>query len=178
MNISHTFPFAQYSRIVIVGNVGSGKSYMAKKIAALTGLPLIHLDKEYWQPQWGALPKEEWRQKQEALTAGARWIMDGQYGSTMELRFQAADLVVFLDIHWLVCLISAAKRAGQKRSDLPEYLEEQRWFSREFFDFCRESILPYAQRGRRTVLALHAKYPDTAFLHIKSRREANRLMRT
>jgi len=39
-----------YNRIMIVGNNGSGKSFLAKKLAVITGLPLVHLDMEFWRP--------------------------------------------------------------------------------------------------------------------------------
>ncbi|MCL2545878.1 MAG: hypothetical protein FWE06_01620 [Oscillospiraceae bacterium] len=41
-----------YKKIAIVGSPGSGKSWLSKKIAALTGYPLHHLDVEFWKPGW------------------------------------------------------------------------------------------------------------------------------
>jgi adenylate kinase family enzyme len=53
-----------YNRIIIVGNNGSGKSFLSKELAVITGLPLIHLDLEFWRPNWEKPPKEEWIKKQ------------------------------------------------------------------------------------------------------------------
>lgn len=58
-----------YSRIIIVGNNGSGKSFLAKELSVITGLPLIHLDVEFWRPNWEQPPKEEWIKKQMELTS-------------------------------------------------------------------------------------------------------------
>jgi len=35
---------SDYNRIIIVGNNGSGKSFLSKELSVITGLPLIHLD--------------------------------------------------------------------------------------------------------------------------------------
>ncbi|MDO5686841.1 MAG: hypothetical protein Q4G42_05615 [Neisseria sp.] len=40
-----------YQRILIIGNNGSGKSFLGKKLAETSDLPLIHLDAEYWQAE-------------------------------------------------------------------------------------------------------------------------------
>ena len=39
-------------RVLIVGPGGAGKSWLAKRIAARTGVPLVHLDRGFWQPGW------------------------------------------------------------------------------------------------------------------------------
>jgi len=41
---------AKYNRIAIVGSPGSGKSTLARQLATITGLPLVHLDMEFWRP--------------------------------------------------------------------------------------------------------------------------------
>jgi len=171
-----SFDFTPYNRIMLVGSGGSGKSWLSKRIAGLTGYPLFHLDKEHWQPGWVMPPREEKIARQRELMRGERWIIDGNYSSTMEPRFAAADLVIFLDISRFVCLISAAGRTGKTRSDLPEYLEEPKIFSREFWGFCRW-IWSYPKTGRKTVMELRAKYPEKAFLHIKSRRQVKKMMK-
>ncbi len=113
----------KYNKIIIVGSGGSGKSTYAKQLGIVTGLPVIHLDNEFWRPGWVETPREEWIEKQKQFISGGKWIIDGNYGGTLELRFEAADLVIFLDINRLVCVWSAARRTGKKRSDLPVELK-------------------------------------------------------
>lgn len=164
----------EHHKIIIIGCSGSGKSWLAKKIAEITGYPLIHLDNEYWLPNWTKPPKDEWIAKQKELIKAERWIIEGNYNSTMELRFAAADLVIFLDINKILCIISAAKRTGKKRSDLPDYLEEPRVFNKEFLEFCKY-IWQYPKQGKLTVMNLHNKYSETKFIHIKKRKDVNEL---
>ena len=170
-----SFDFLSYSRIIVVGSAGSGKSWISKHISQETGYKLIHLDNEYWQPGWVKTPRPEWILKQEKLISGEKWIVDGNYESTMELRFKAADLIVFLDINRFTCIWSAVKRTGKKRSDLPDYLEEPCVFNKEFFDFCKW-IWSYPKKGRNIVLDLHEKYAEKEFLHIKKRKDIKKLL--
>ena len=164
-----------YSKIILVGSGGSGKSWMAKQLAAILGYPLYHLDKELWQPNWVMTPREEKIAKQQAMMSGEQWIIDGNYNGTLEMRFSAADLIIFLDISRVVCLISAIKRMREKRSDMPDFLVEHKIFDKEFIEFCKW-IWSYPKTGRKTVMELHEKYSNKAFLHIKSRREVKKLI--
>ena len=170
------FDFTKYNRIILIGSPGSGKSWLAKRINIITGLPLIHLDKEYHLPNWETPPRDEWDKKIQSFISGEKWIIDGNYNRTMEPRFAAADLVIWLDVNRLVCLISAAKRTGKKRSDLPEYLEEPPFWSRDFFKFAAKSIWTFSKWGKKTIVGLRDKYPEKEFLHIKGRREIARLL--
>lgn len=47
-------------RILITGCSGAGKTTLAKKIAEKFELPLIHLDKIFWQPNWGKPDMDDW----------------------------------------------------------------------------------------------------------------------
>lgn len=39
-------------RVVIVGSGGSGKTHVARRLAALLRVPVVHLDAEYYDPDW------------------------------------------------------------------------------------------------------------------------------
>lgn len=91
-------------RIAIVGSGGSGKSTFAEQLAARTGLPVIHLDEHYWKPGWQRADDEDWSIRQRELAAAERWIIDGNHGSTVDIRFERADTVIFLDIPRRTCL--------------------------------------------------------------------------
>ena len=162
-----------YNKIIILGNNGSGKSWLAKELAAATGLPLIHLDAHFWRPNWGMPAKEEWLEKNKQFIAGERWIIDGNcsHGGTMELRFAAADLAVILDVNRWVCLAGLLQRNGKPRPDRPQANDEV--FDLKFFRFCWFMLL---RRGKvmREYQALHEKYPGTEVYVIKGRKNINR----
>jgi len=77
-----------YSRIMVIGSNGSGKSTLSKGLAAITGLPLVHLDAEYWLPDLTRPPDDWWRQRNLELVAEEKWILDGNFpqGGAMENR--------------------------------------------------------------------------------------------
>ena len=164
---------AQYQRIMLIGNNGSGKSHMARKLAAIMGLPLIHLDREFWQPNWEMPTREEWEARNRRFVAGKQWIIDGmcRHGDTMALRYAAAELVIILDINRFVCLAGVIKRAGKPREDMPPYL----WNSRgpRFLRLCKRALLFNTEV---VFQPLREAYPKTPVLVIRSRREMNRLL--
>ncbi len=98
-------------RVVIFGNGGAGKSTLARKLGAATGLPVIHLDREFWRPGWEEPPDDEWHARVHELVKAERWIMDGNFGSTMDIRIAAADTIVFLDLPTHVCIWRIIDRA-------------------------------------------------------------------
>ena len=97
-------------RVAIIGPGGAGKSVFAEALGRASGLPVYHLDRYYWRPGWVRVDADEWRAVQAELIARPQWILDGNYGGTMEMRFAAADTVVFLDYSALTCVIGVVKR--------------------------------------------------------------------
>ena len=73
-------------RILILGCGGAGKSTLARRLGAATGLPVVHLDGLYWQPGWVAMERAAWRRTVENEIAKDAWIIDGNFGSSLELR--------------------------------------------------------------------------------------------
>jgi adenylate kinase family enzyme len=111
-------------RVLVIGSGGAGKSTFARRLAQCTGLPLIHLDAIYWRPGWIETPKEEWVQTVKSFLAAEHWVMDGNYGGTLEQRLTVCDAVVFLDLPRSVCLWRATMRRirsrGRSRPDMRE----------------------------------------------------------
>src|SRR6187402_354163 len=122
-------------RILIIGSPGSGKSTMARALAARTGLPLVHLDQIYWQPDWVERDKAEWLATLTAALAEPRWIIEGNYSSSLAQRLAAADTAVLLDVPTWRCLWRITKRVstyrGRVRPDMAEGCPER--FDWEFF---------------------------------------------
>lgn len=103
-------------RVLVIGAGGSGKSTFAVELAKRSGLPILHLDAHYWRPGWTEPTKEEWAAKVDALVAGELWIMDGNFGGTLERRLMACDTVVFLDFPAWICLWRVIRRRLKHQS--------------------------------------------------------------
>src|SRR5580700_4233946 len=70
----------EMKRVVIFGRAASGKSSLARTLGELTGLPVIELDKVFWQPDLQSLPPNQWASIQNRLIQDPAWIMDGDLG--------------------------------------------------------------------------------------------------
>jgi len=116
-------------RICILGCSGGGKSTFANSLAKATGLPLIHLDREYWRPGWQLPSSAEWRTQHQALIARPAWIIDGNYSSTADERLARADTIVLFDRPRWLCFWRIAKRVatswGKVRADMAPGCPEQ-----------------------------------------------------
>lgn len=97
-------------RVLVIGSGGAGESTFSRRLAEITDLPLIHLDRLFWKAGWVETDKAEWREIVAQTLEGDRWIIDGNYGSTMELRLAACDTVIFLDISRFICTYRVLKR--------------------------------------------------------------------
>jgi adenylate kinase family enzyme len=87
-------------RIVVVGTPGAGKTTLARRIAALSGVPHIELDAINWQSGWRDLnrhdPEEFVRRVSEAI-AGEAWVVDGNYALVRDRVWCRATHLVWLD---------------------------------------------------------------------------------
>ena len=164
-----------YPRIAIIGSPGSGKSTLAREIAEKTGHPLIPLDYYYWQPGWIPTPKDEFIARQHEWVQGERWIIDGNYKGTLELRFAAADLVIFLDLPRWLCALRVIKRHGTKRPDMRPDVVESSIFSKDFAQFFG-FIWRFKKDTMPKILALHEKYPDVEFVRLRTQKQVNELV--
>lgn len=115
-------------RILVIGSSGSGKSTLAALLGEQLGLEVIYLDRHYYQPGWVASCPDQWRDKISHLASKDRWIMDGDFSDTFDIRFSRADAVIDLAYSRFRCLFRAMKRlvfaVPEGRSDLPEGCRE------------------------------------------------------
>jgi adenylate kinase family enzyme len=97
-------------RVAVVGSGGAGKSTFGRALGRATDLPVIHLDEHYWSPGWVETPRDEWAAIQGVLVAREKWIIEGNYSNTFDLRFARADTVIVLAPPRRVCIYRVLKR--------------------------------------------------------------------
>ena len=142
-------------RVIIIGCSGSGKSTLAKLLGQALGLPVHHLDAIYWRPGWQETPPDEGDTSVQELCTQPQWIIDGNFGRTMELRLAACDTVIFLDLPTRSCLWGVIRRywqyRGRTRPDMtsgcPEKLDGE--FIRWILGFRRKSRPQILERLRQ-----------------------------
>lgn len=154
-------------RVMIVGAGGTGKSTLARRIGAIAGLPVIHLDAEYWRAGWVPTPDAEWEPRVRELAARDAWVMDGNYGGTMDVRLARADTVVFLDLPRRVAIAGILRRwlahRGRTRPDMTPGCPE-----RMRLEFVRW-VWGYNRTRRPQVLARLATLPPERVVVLASR---------
>ena len=156
---------------MVIGSPGSGKSTFSRQLAEITGIPLIHLDKEFWKSGWIETSREEWIVKQESLILGDKWIIDGNYGGTMEIRIEKADTIICFKLSRVLCILSYFKRVlnniNKIRPDMPEGCPEK--FDFEFMKYIWNFPKISGQRNLKDL----EKSKMKQIIIFKNRREAN-----
>ena len=100
-------------KIMIIGSPGAGKSTFSRKLRDITGLPLYYLDTLWHKPDQTNISKEEFDARLNEIIKKDKWIIDGNYQRTLEMRLRECDTVFLLDYPLEVCLAGAEARVGK-----------------------------------------------------------------
>lgn len=154
-------------KIIVIGCPGSGKSTFSQKLNKVLNIPLFHLDMLYHNADGTHISKEELEEKLEKIfKENYKWIIDGNYQRTLEMRIKECDTIFLLDYPIEVCLSGAESRVGIKRNDLP-------WVEEKLDDEFRQGILNFSKEKLPQIYELIEKYRDNKKVVIfKSRQEA------
>ena len=153
-------------KAIIIGCPGSGKSTFGRKLRDISRLPLYNLDMMYWNIDRTTVSKEVFVQRLKNAMANPEWIIDGNYGSTMEMRIKECDTVFFLDYPTDICIAGINARKGKIRSDMPWVENDDS--DEEFLGFIRN----YNSDSRPVVLDLLKKYKSKNIYVFRSREDA------
>ncbi len=160
-------------RVAVVGSGGAGKTTFAIACSAVTGLPVVHLDEHFWHPGWVESRQEEWRDHQAELLTGDKWIVDGNYGNTLDLRLSLVDTIIWLDFSRYVCLLGAVRRTLFNLGRPMQAVGCPERFDREFLEWVwkfpkesRPKLVDAIERYRRgvDVLRFHSRRETREFL--------------
>jgi adenylate kinase family enzyme len=87
-------------RISVVGTSGSGKSWLATRLAARLAFPYLELDAIRHQKDWQPLPDAVFVERVRCFVEQDAWVVDGNYFDlvTGPVIWPAADTVVWVDL--------------------------------------------------------------------------------
>ncbi len=143
-------------RVLVLGPGGAGKSVLSRELAGITGLPLVHLDREFWAPGWVKPEQDVWLAHIDELLAGDAWIVDGNHADTLDHRLRRADGVILLDYsRWVAVrgvLTRLLSKNGRRRVDLAPGCHNRldREYASWVWKYHRETLSGGGGRARRT----------------------------
>ena len=92
-------------RVIILGNAGSGKSTMARRIIGTMNIPILSLDEIAWNPGPERKPfTESLRELQRFINHHDQWIIEGCYGDLIEAALPYCTELLFLNPGVQVCV--------------------------------------------------------------------------
>ena len=153
-------------KVIIIGCPGAGKSTFSRLLSEKTALPLYHLDLIWHKPDRTTVSREEFDRRLAELLLGDKWIIDGNYGRTLEVRMKECDTVFLFDLPTEACLEGARARVGKKRGDMP-------WVEETLDDEFKEWIENFSRDELPRVYSLLEKYKDKNIIVFKSHKEVD-----
>jgi adenylate kinase family enzyme len=163
-------------RILVMGSSGSGKSTFARRMAAITGIPMVSVDALFWKPGWIEPDRAEFRERLAEAALQPRWIMDGNYTSHLvELRRDACDTAIWFDLPRSTCMLGILSRIaasyGRVRPEMSDGCPERIDF--EFFRY----VWTFREKQRPRLLEyFRGLRPDQSLICFTNRIQANRYL--
>ena len=118
------------NRIIIIGNCGAGKTYLARAMGKSYGVPVTNLDSIYFVPRTlsqtrpvGEIDHAIWNIQQEK-----KWIVEGVHGGLVKRLLGDCDFLIWLDMDWPACQKNLQAR-GPEAIGIIDQNEAQRWFN-------------------------------------------------
>ena len=167
----------------MVGTSGSGKSTVARELAAILDVPFLELDGVNHQPGWTPLPATEFRAVVGETVDLDGWVIDGNYSAVRPLVWARADTVVWLDLPRHTVMWQITRRTLRRVARREELWNGNRERWRNFFSRNPErSVIAWAWHKHAEY---HARYGAAAadpanshltFVRLASRQDITRFL--
>jgi adenylate kinase family enzyme len=142
-------PFT-FTRVAVVGTSCSGKTTLARELAAIFACPHVELDALHWGPNWTSTPTEQLRPRVERALSGSAWVCDGNYAALRDIVWGRATELIWLNYTFPRVMGRAVKRTVHRIcTQDPLYSGNRESFRQAFLS--RDSILLWvvSSYGRR-----------------------------
>lgn len=129
-------------RTLIIGSPGVGKTYLTRQLQERRQVAVLHLDKIWHDMDYSEEAEKVFEERLKAfMSASDDWIIDGNFASTLPLRLQYAQQVIWLKSSPWACLYNVLKRSllswcrVSKREEMPAAFKER--LDKDYVDFFR-----------------------------------------
>ncbi|PBJ21952.1 topology modulation protein [Pseudomonas sp. ACN8] len=113
------------TRTLIIGNSGSGKSWLAQRLAEQLRVPWTDLDRIHWLSDEHSIPRP--RNETLGMARGAaseeRWVIEGVYGWIVSEILHRATALIWLCVDDEDCVANIRQRETQDDERLVALLE-------------------------------------------------------
>ncbi len=118
-----------FARILILGNSGSGKSWLSRKLGERPKIASIDLDTVHWEPGGFqvARHKDVARARVRPIASQDIWIMEGVYGWLAQEILSRATALIWLDMPLEECLDNLRRRGPNSGSDEKSFAALMAW---------------------------------------------------
>jgi adenylate kinase family enzyme len=159
------------TRVAVVGNGGSGKTWLAVRLSEALHVPVIHLDLYRYDAEGQRRDDDTFVDEVREKLNEPSWVADGNYQGTLGDRVSRADVVVFLDLPAVVCLVGVLSRRVRNRGRRVEDAVHVDRFDAAFVRY----VLSYGFSMRPRLLAQLAQ-AQCRVVRVRNRRQARALV--
>lgn len=170
-------------RVWVVGNSGSGKSTVARRIADRLGTQWVELDAIFHLPGWQELDVLTFRATVAHIVAGDGWVVDGNYSAVADLIRARADTIVWLDLQRSEVMQQLLRRTLSRMARREELWNGNQESWRNLFRIDpNESILCWAWTNhskyveRYTTMARELDHDVQTVVRLRSRADVDRFL--
>lgn len=156
-------------KVIVIGSPGAGKSEFARKLRDATQLPLYYLDMLWHKADRTNISRDEFDLELNKILNLDKWIIDGNYLRTLEVRLKECDTVFLLDYPLNVCLAGVKSRIGKKREDMP-------WIETEFDAEFKQWIEDFPEDQLPQIYDLLKENKQKKIVIFKLREEADKYL--
>ena len=168
-------------RIIVIGTSCSGKTTLARRLAAKLDIPHIELGRLFWLPEWEQRRKDEFRALVKKAVTAERWVSCGNFSEVRDILWNRATHVVWLNYSFPVVFYRALYRTVSRAITKEELFSGNRESFRQSF-LSRDSILWWVlktfRRRRREYRRFFDEriYPGIELIELCHPRDAEQLL--
>ncbi|RUM06887.1 AAA family ATPase [Rhizobium chutanense] len=122
-------PSETFERVLIMGNGGTGKTWLARRLGEQLRQSIIHLDDIHWEPGgYGTARDRTLRDMMVKTAAEAEsWVMEGVYGQLVNMVLGRVTTLIWIDLPEEACIANIKERGIQGGGSQTQFASLLKW---------------------------------------------------